>query len=174
MITRFDSTTIRLLKAEIVAALQPIATKYGISIDDTGKGSFSPQNYRFSLEAAVKNEQGETLTSEAAYFKQCAHLYGLLPDDLGKEFVNRRSVFTIIGAAAQSYRYPILCRNQNGKVYKFPAVTVCAALRQNAAKTVFSALKTLAPRNDTETQTITASDIGVLTPEQLDELIDGE
>lgn len=176
-ITHFDRPTIRMLKAEIVAALQGIADKYGISIIDTGKGSFSAQNYRFSLEAATNSDDGEALTHEATYFQRCAHLYGLSPDDLGREFINRRSTFKIIGAAAQSYRYPILCKNQNGKVYKFPAATVKAAFaQQDRAKALVHGSKPTPtpPRSDQHTQIITKDDIGTLSADDLDRLIDGD
>lgn len=167
MITHFDRPTLRMLNAEIEAALQSVADKHGISIK-TGGASFTAQNYRLKLEVAIKDGNGDALTKQATDFQKHATQFGLSPDDFGREFVNRRSTFKIVGIAIGSWRYPILCENQNGKVYKFPAATVKAALSMQGRA------KALARGPDTEIQTIGQDDIGELTPEQLNDLIDGE
>ena len=120
-ITDINRTTCRLLTDRINEALESLGEELGLSIKVQGGGRFSPTNVTFKVEASVTGEDGEEDNSTmAADFRKQAALYGLQASDLGRTFRQRRSTFTIIGCKPRSYKYPILCRNQNGKVYKFP------------------------------------------------------
>lgn len=46
--------------------------------------------------------------------------FNLKPEQFGTTFMHRNERFTVIGIKPRSKTYPVLGRNDNGKVYKFP------------------------------------------------------
>lgn len=47
--------------------------------------------------------------------------FGLTADQFGATFTFRNKKYTVTGLKPRSSRFPILARNEAGKVYKFPA-----------------------------------------------------
>jgi hypothetical protein len=116
----FDRAFLKRLRDEIDAALAPIAEEYGITLQ-LGNASFSPDDVTFKLKGHIIRAPGE-MSREAADYKKYAGDYGLNPNQyaLGAKFRHRNSTFEITGLKMSSRKYPVLCRNHNGKTYKFP------------------------------------------------------
>jgi hypothetical protein len=121
MITTIDRATCKLLRDEMNAALQAVATKHGIQI--TAKnGTFSPTAFTLKFEAAVIGSSGVAETKEREAFKQLAELYSLKADWLDKSFNHGSDSYTIIGLNSRKHKRPVLCQQKaNGKVYLFEA-----------------------------------------------------
>lgn len=116
-----DRTSIRLLRDEINNALVELGKKHGLQID-AGSASFLPgKNVTFKLECAVIGADGQAASKEAENFKAYCSLYGLRPEQLNGSFVYNGKRWKIVGCAPRSHKYPILCEDQNGKVFKLPA-----------------------------------------------------
>jgi hypothetical protein len=130
-ITSFSAAACRNVSARIEDALAPLAKELGIVITTKG-GSYSPEAYVLKVECATVSEDGQVQSKEALDFKAYAFRYGLDADDLNTTFKRGGETYTIVGCKPRSRKYPILCRAENGKVYKLPADTV--ALHVKAAK----------------------------------------
>ena len=129
-ITGIDRSTIKLIRDRIDAALTDLADELGVTIK-VGHASYSSSNVTYKVEVATESDDGTANTKDAEAFRLNAKAWGLSPDDLGKTFAvprHPRTIYKIIGARPQSWKYPILAETQNGKVYKFPASSVKAAL----------------------------------------------
>jgi hypothetical protein len=134
MIQTINRDVIRMLRAELELALAAVGEKHGIKIN-VGNASFTSSNVTFKVEAAIIGEGGVVINKEAAAFKALAVSYGLLPDDLGKTFTtyaygggSKAPTYEIIGAAPRSFKFPILGKRADGKIFKFPPNTVIVGL----------------------------------------------
>tara|TARA_B100000614_G_C14333991_1_gene405956 strand:+ start:240 stop:653 length:414 start_codon:yes stop_codon:yes gene_type:complete len=86
----------------------------------------------FKFEVSATNEDGTVETKEASDFKKLASLYGLSPDDLGREFTTwDGKTFKITGLKRTRRKYPISA-TMNGKSYKFPAEQIKQHLQRTA------------------------------------------
>lgn len=119
-ITSFDRQSVRQLRDFIDEELQTLGETLGVQIK-LGSGRFTPSNVTFKLEAAIVNANGVAETKQVSDFKQCATMYGLAADDLGRKFNSGGRAFEIVGANPKSRVYPILAKNDAGKVFKFAA-----------------------------------------------------
>ena len=129
MIKTLDKAAMRLLRIQIDKDLEALSELHGIKLS-LGNGSFNGANGRFELIVATKQEDGMELTKEAVNFKQHAQRYGLMPGDLGREFISgagRR--FILIGLNPGRPKFPIQakCLDDN-KTYKFTEMSVKVAL----------------------------------------------
>jgi len=114
----FDKVTVRLVREKMDAALQAVAKEFGISIR-CGSGRYTATNVSMKVELSVISDGGEVETKEMADFKRYAEFYGLKPEDLGTTFSYRGDPVKIIGAKPSCRKYPILGRNNGGKVHKY-------------------------------------------------------
>ena len=120
-ITNITAAERKLLKDEMMAALQPIADKYGLSLTH-GVGRYMPDGSSFTsaFELAVKGEDGRGETTIVSDFRMHAPLWGLKATDIGRRFVVGGTLYDIVGAKASNRKYPILGQRVVGKtVYKF-------------------------------------------------------
>ena len=86
----------------------------------------------FKFEVSATNEDGTVETKEASDFKKLASIYGLSPDDLGREFTTYDGkTFKITGLKTTRRKYPISA-TMNGKSYKFPAEQIKQHLQRTA------------------------------------------
>lgn len=123
-----DKTGIRLLRGQIETALAELGVKHNLAIS-VGSATFLPgKNVTFKLECAAIDADGEVATAEAEAFKSYAALFGLKADDLGRSFVSQGKQWKIVGCAPRSRKFPILCEDSNGKVFKLSAYSVIAGL----------------------------------------------
>ena len=124
-IQRFDRANLRLIAEDIRAALEPIASKWGIQLD-YGGSSFLPDKATIKVIAFIPS--AEAPSPDAAEFKRYATVYGLEPGDLGRSFNHHGHQFTITGLAPKSRRFPVVCEREDGKGFKFPVRTILLAL----------------------------------------------
>jgi len=108
---------------EIVAALAKISAKYEIvfAIPRTG---FTNGYAEMKLVASVIGANGEIATKEAEEFKQCAHLFDLSPEDLGKAFFFRGQNYVITGMRSGRKNPVMVKQSANGKSYLFSATLI--------------------------------------------------
>lgn len=120
----------QMLKAigrEIEDAAREIAKKHGVSISYAG-GTYGDRNVvKFQIASVAAD--GTVETPEREFFKRMATLYGLSPDDLGKDFRSGTTTYRIIGLSPAKRKYPIIAEHLGtGKRYKFSELTVKMAL----------------------------------------------
>jgi hypothetical protein len=148
-IKTFDRTNLRVLAAEVSAALEPVAKKYGLSLV-RGNGTFSPTNYRLKVEFNVVQDGATAATrQEVVDFQRSAHFYGLDPSDLGKTVNVYGKMYKIIGLMPNRRRYPILVETVKGRQVCIPAEQVVDALnRLKGLKTKLDNIKAAAGADD--------------------------
>lgn len=132
----FDRQTVKDTRDRLQTALDAVAADLGCQIK-VGRASFARDgaNCSFKIECAVVGDDGQVKTKEASDFTHCAVQYGLEASDLGREFTSNGNTFTVIGCKPKSYKFPILGRRDDGKVFKFPAVIVRLGLGKNVVGT---------------------------------------
>jgi hypothetical protein len=123
----YTANEIKLIEDEILKALESLGKKHNVEFRFDG-GRYEPRVCRSTLVMSVIGEDGNAANPDADEFKRSAHLYGLKPEFLGKEFLEGRSRYTIIGLKPTRRKTPILCVNQNGKRYLVPVNTVLRGL----------------------------------------------
>lgn len=125
-ITTIDRDTARILSEECAVALHAVASKYGLELVRKA-GTFGARelNVKFQLRSAEVGDGGVTITRESQTFKSLAPIYGLSPDDLGREFTTSNGRYKITGLVPRRGKYPIqaVCV-VTGKGFKFSADTV--------------------------------------------------
>jgi len=126
-IKELDRPTVKYIRKRLKTALAPVADELGIAID-FGSCTFKTNNCRLQLRVSVLDPDGKAITEESASFRSNAKLFGLEPDDLGKEFTFRGQSYTICGLKPKSRKYPVIARSDNGKDYKFACRTILTAL----------------------------------------------
>ncbi len=128
MITR---QLLKILREEIDQALKTVGEKHGLEFQ-AGSASFSGNNFTFKLAGSMIGEDGKAVTKEVETFKAFAKLYGLQPEDLGKEFTRHGRRFTICGLKMSAKKYPIMATRDDGERFKFPAEDVVRLLTTEA------------------------------------------
>ena len=126
-ITRLDRPTVKYIRKRLESAVKPLAEELGVVID-IGNCTFKTSNCRFQLKISVLDSDGKPITEEIDSFRSSAKLFGLEPDDLGKEFTFQGQSYTIYGFKPKSRKYPVIAKSDNGKKYKFACRTVLGAL----------------------------------------------
>jgi len=119
--------TARTIERRVLTLLAPLENDGQLKISPKG-GTMGSTFVTLKIEVAEVAKDGTTASREAADFKAWAKFYGLHADDLGKEFVDRGERYEIVGLKPKSHKFPILGRNRNGTIYKFPAEAFKQAL----------------------------------------------
>ena len=122
------------VREELKHVLEPIGEKYGLQLQ-AGHCTFSPSNFTMKLEGSLVSEDGVVQTKEAEAFKSHADLFGLDPEDLGKQFRSCNDTYTITGLKTRAKKYPVVAVNERGQSYKFPAESVLTLLRKEQVTT---------------------------------------
>lgn len=122
-ISQFDRTAVRLLAADLEAAVKAVAAKHGLAVERRG-GSFSSTSYTPKFEFSVIGADGSAETTDVANFKRYANMFGLQPTDLGRVFAHQGTAFTICGLRPGARKNPILAKRHDGKAFVFPARVV--------------------------------------------------
>ena len=126
-ITELDRPIVKHIRSRLEAVFKPLAEELGLAIE-VGSCTFNASNCRLQLKVSVLDGDGKAMTEESESFRSNAKLFGLEPDDLGKEFTFRGQLYAICGLKPKSRKYPVIARTDNGKNYKFPCRTVLEAL----------------------------------------------
>lgn len=121
------------VRSEIQKALNEVGNKLGINIS-LGNGRFSSESFGMKLECTLGTENLASLQDQAKkQFGLYAKSFGLKASDFGRSFSDFRGKrWEIVGIKPQSHRYPILCKNLNGKTYKLPLDEVVEGLKAEA------------------------------------------
>jgi len=115
---------------EATAAMAEVAEKYGVTVR-FGNGRYNDQAATMKLEVTNKTATGEAQDKSAIDFKALAPLYGLVAEDLGREFRRGGKTFKISGLNRRAKTMPILAKClQDGKTYKFAEDIVTLALKK--------------------------------------------
>jgi hypothetical protein len=126
-INSFDRSACKLVAHDAEEALRAVAEKHGL-VFSRKSGSFSATTLTVHGEFSVVSQDGTAQTPEVTAFRQFATMYGLSPEDLGKEFEVRGRTFELTGLGSGS-KYPLLAKEVGtSKVFKFEAHTVAAKL----------------------------------------------
>lgn len=113
------------MSAEIVAALDSISKKYGVTIGTSGV-RYSDGFADIKLHVALIID-GEIETKDAMEFRQLAHLFDLSPTDLHKSFDFRGQSYKIVGLKS-GRRQPIIAKRADGKSFCFDSKLVKASI----------------------------------------------
>jgi hypothetical protein len=111
---------VQAFRTEMQAALAPVLAKFGYELAKSN-ATYSDTFIKFSLtiEENVKGENGVNLSGEYAdAYKQIGHLYGLVPNLLGKEFVTNGRKMAFAGIASKRSKYPFAALEMSsGKLF---------------------------------------------------------
>lgn len=126
MTTIIDREICRLMRADLDAALKPVAEKYGIDLK-VGRMTYSPKTVAIKLEGGAVGENGEANDKYTEAWKHYARLWGLPEDGLGRKFRNAHGEYTICGLNPAARRMPVLAK-RDGKTYKFEVSVIARYL----------------------------------------------
>ena len=116
---RFDTVILNTLRTEMNEALKGIAEKYGMTIS-AEKATYGSTYASFKVELALTKEDGTVLSKEAEAFRMYANLFGMKPDDLGREFEVAGKRYKLAGYMASKRKFPFLAEClTDGKEYGF-------------------------------------------------------
>ena len=132
MIKSFDKDSLKMFRSELDATLKALGQKHGV-VFNVGTIRYEANSFRTKLEAKLTS--GANVVGDKVYdsIDQVAFDNGydrtVLSDaDLGATFKMGGKTYTIVGAKRSSYKYPILAKAANGKVFKFPLVNVAQCM----------------------------------------------
>lgn len=111
------------IRARLEAALLTVAAECDVDVKLSG-GTFNDVSFRPRVEFF---DRGGEDKREQERFRREAPLYGLDPDDLGREFVFLKGKAVVVGLAKRPGRLPVLARFES-KVYRFDVPTVMRGL----------------------------------------------
>lgn len=107
--------TVRQMNTEAIAALTPIAAKYGCSVMHKSSRYDDQSNT-----LTVRFFTGSTEDDARRDFDLYASSFGLSPEDFGKQFTYGGKTFTVCGIKPKADRFPIIATNATGSRFKFP------------------------------------------------------
>jgi hypothetical protein len=121
-------STLKQLEAELEQHFPEIEKTYGVKLS-FGRGTYTPNNAKISLEIASIGEAGEVLSQEAEDFKLFAPSLGLKRDDLNRRFSTSHGTYTLRGYRRRASKNVILAEKvKTGKMFVLPLETVQRAL----------------------------------------------
>lgn len=127
-------TTKRLAEAS-TKALEAVAAEFGVRVKyKSGRYGSSTADLKF--EFAEVSEDGTVQSRETEAFTRLAEVYGLHPNDLGRQFKVRQNVYRITGLNTRARKMPIQAeRCSDGRGFKFPESVVAEALGRGRNET---------------------------------------
>ena len=135
-IKSFDRQNLKMLSADINEALQAVAKDYGIAIKTNG-GTYDHVSFRLKVECSLMQD-GKAITKEETSFKQYASMYGMNPEDLGKNIIVGGKAYKVMGLRPSARRFPILAERYDGKRFCLPLSSVKHALGYDVTSADFS------------------------------------
>jgi hypothetical protein len=116
---KFNRTTCGAVERDILAALEGVAEKHGITIKREGGGRFDDHSFTFKLKCSVAGENGED-AGEKLRFERDAVLFGFKPEHYGREFTSKGERYRITGFNYRARSMPIQAvRVHDGAQFKF-------------------------------------------------------
>ena len=130
-----NKTTCRDLQREVVAALQAIAEKHGLTITPHGGTiEVGALDYICKLKFSINNDETRDAASAAAFNQFCG-LYDLQPHHLGTDVMIKGERYTLIGLSERSMKFPFKMRKFSDKSVVQYSDALAARIREaHAAK----------------------------------------
>ena len=130
-IDSFNTSSCKIVGKTVEETLANLGKELGLTFTYDG-GKFDPKTFTFKIRATVLNPDGSITSEEEENFKTFAILWGMKPDDLGKNIKIGKKLFKITGANPSAHKYPIMLTDvMTGKCWKYPDDVVKAALNGN-------------------------------------------
>jgi hypothetical protein len=116
--------------ALMMIKMQEVAKHFDVEVKEKGYTyDASGRFFEPKFSVAVKSPDGTAESQQVVEFKRSARMYGLEPEDFGREFTTRSGTYKILGLKRANRKYPILGECvKTGSGYKFTADQVCRAL----------------------------------------------
>jgi hypothetical protein len=93
---------------EMMKALEPVLQKFGYELTKSN-ATYSDTFIKYALTVSLsdKSDNGVNMSGEYAdAYKQMGHMYGLVPNLLGKEFITNGRPMAFAGIASKRSKYP--------------------------------------------------------------------
>ena len=120
---RLDQENIRQLHVRLQEHLDQFGKIHGFRIN-LGRASFTDKLAEFKVSVAPIQEDGSAASPESEAFERYCSRYDLRPSDLGRTFQCGPKTYKIVGLNPRSPAYPLLCQDEAGVIFKFPAIQV--------------------------------------------------
>lgn len=110
---------------DLHAVMNKFSAEHGIKVK-VGSLAYDATGFRVSITGSIV--EGGVDVRARDEFRTYASSFGLSPDDFGRQFISTLGSMKVVGIKPRSSRFPILCESVGGKLYKFSAPRVVAAL----------------------------------------------
>jgi hypothetical protein len=118
-----EKKTVEAMRAYLEVALRGFEEHFDVQVE-IGKIRYGRSNAKIALQVSEVAEDGSVETVEVVAFKTQAHLYGLRPEWLGREFEHASCIFNITGLNTRARKFKIQAVSRTGERYKFPATMI--------------------------------------------------
>jgi hypothetical protein len=126
MITQFDKVTCKAIQDEMVAALQAVAQRHGLTVRGHG-GTIGALDFVAKVRFEINDPAAATAAAKTEWDQYCS-LFNLKPEHFGQSFKYGAGLYTICGLALGRSKKPIKAKSFAGKMYVFPLSSVQVAL----------------------------------------------
>lgn len=106
-IRKFDRPTCNALKADILAALQSVAAKHGLTVK-SGGGKYDDVNYTAHVVFGVADTDAKSEHEQTEFRKWCG-LFDLTPEHYLATFTSKGETFALHGFAPSRPKFPMRC-----------------------------------------------------------------
>ena len=109
-----------IIKADLDELLADYGKKVGM-VFNLGTMTCTDKSFRVKLSGTISDNSNPVSAEErmSIEFKIYAVLYGLTPEDLGKEVQVSEKTYKIVGIKPNNKKYPLIMQDQKGHNYKF-------------------------------------------------------
>ncbi len=114
-ITQFDKSNLKVVRGLINAALTDALAQHGLTAT-IGNITYSDADFKCKLTVSC----GSNEDAAKREFEKNAFLFGLKPDDYGRDFSFNGKMFKLVAIKPRSTKYPLVGIDSAGKRYKFP------------------------------------------------------
>ena len=124
-----NRTKAKIVTKDINEALVSVGRKHNLVLTVDGGTTYSSDSISMRIKGYEPDDTGTIETDEMKEFKFLSKLYGLKPDDLGREFEYKGRQYKITGLKARRKKFPIsVVETETNRMWKFPASIVTKAL----------------------------------------------
>ena len=140
-ITSFDTTNLKIVRADLDAALKSVAEKHGMKLS-VGNIKYSSDNFKVSLigligeAAGASDDTGREVKWRREYLRQAIYLFNELDHLEGKvpnldtKLTFRGAEYTIVGARPRAANPIVLKKVLGGKLIAVSTADVMSALKR--------------------------------------------
>ena len=130
-ITKFDRKVCESLSAEVAAALQEIAAKYGLSVERAG-GKFGDAEYTTHMKFTVLDASAKEAAERKEWDANCRY-FDLEPSHFGATFVTAGKAYSAFGFTSRA-KFPLKAREvATGKVMMFSDLAIAQISSKRSA-----------------------------------------